>query len=135
MEPQNKTKVIENEISSRAFNNTDQRYQQFVSQWELSNPGGSFLVKELGETNWFFDLILSYQNSLSLEGVRLQQWNVRKIGKGKLQIICRDHNGDVLIAKLARKKFPLSDLTVMFTNNTVEHPRVSLLNNQIRCCG
>lgn len=135
MEPENKTRMIENEIQSREIN-ADQSYPQFVSRdYEWSNSGGSFHLKELGDASWFFDLILSYQNSLSLEGVRLQHWNVHKLGGGKLQIICRDHNGDVLIAKLVRKKFPLSDLTVMFTNNTVEHPRESLLNDHIRCYG
>ncbi len=76
-------------------------------------------MEELGklvDTSWFFELIISYQGSLAFQGTKLQTWNIHKLSHGLLQIVCKDSFGDILLAKLLRKKFPPSELTVVFQN-------------------
>lgn len=118
MQVQDKIQARETEKQLLAFNfskyNTG---QQNSNSWHLKFSDEWFKVRDFEETHWLFDFIFSSQSSLTLDGVALQTWNISRISQHELQIICRDLNEDVLLAKLVKRRFPLSNLTVTFTKS------------------
>ncbi len=118
MQVQDKIQTREIEKQLLAFNFSKYKNGSLNSNnWNLKFSDEWFKVRDFEETYWLFDYIFSSQNSLTLDGVSLQTWNICKIAHNELQIICRDLNEDVLLAKLAKRRFPLSNLTVTFTKS------------------
>lgn len=118
MEVQHKIQVREIEKQLLAFNFSPYKNgHQNTNSWHLKFSDEWFKVRDFDDTHWLFDLIFSSQQSATLEGVTLQTWHISKQPQNQLQIICRDENEDVLIAKLVKKRFPLASLTVTFTKS------------------
>jgi hypothetical protein len=117
METKELTKVngVEKQISDPRILRTN--FIQSKDKWRLDAADGCFYLGEFGDTRWFFEFIISYQHSSALQGANLQTWSIHKLNQGLLQIVCKDSQGDILLAKLLRKKFPLSELTVVFQNH------------------
>ena len=71
---------------------------------------------ESEHTLWFFEKIQQFQGSLALQGANLQRWRLYKISRGKYQMLCRDRWGDILIAKLIKKKLPFDEISFVYLN-------------------
>jgi len=100
------------------FKSSNQVYLHRLSEsWKMLLSEGCFFVRESADAYWLFDLILSYQSSSALIGVTMQRWNIRKMRRGQLQIMCVSRKGDVLIAKTEKRKFVLDDLTIYVIGN------------------
>jgi len=100
------------------FKSSNQVYVHRLSEsWKMMLSEGSYFVREAADCYWLFDLILSYQSSSALIGIMMQKWNIRKVRRGQLQIVCEDRNGDVLIARTMKRRFALDDLTIYVTGN------------------
>lgn len=115
-----KEKINSEELSDRLsdFKSSEQTYLHRISDnWNLRLSEGCFFVREAADAYWLFDLILSYQSSSALIGVNMQSWSIRKVQKGRLQIVCRDRKGDVLIGKVMKQRFSLDDLTIIVMGN------------------
>ena len=118
MEVQEKVTKKEMEDRLSDFKSNNQIYIHRISDaWKLMLSEGCYFVRETAEAYWLFDLILSYQSSSAVIGTTMQKWNVRKVKRNQLQIMCVDRNGDVLIARTMKKRFALDDLTIYVTNN------------------
>jgi len=94
---------------------SNQTYVHRISDsWKLLLSEGCFLIREMANAYWIFDLILSYQSSTKLICTNQQEWNIKRIKSGHAQIICRDKNKKVLVTKLLKvNKFPLQEVTIL----------------------
>ena len=113
-------KIEKKELVQRLsdFKSSEQTYLHRISaNWKLRLSEGCFFVREAADAFWLFDLILSYQSSSVLIKVTMQSWSVRRLRRGQVQVICQDRNGDILIAKVVKRKIVLDDLTIIVSNN------------------
>jgi len=115
-----KEKIDKQELVERLsdFKTSDQHYIHRISDsWRLMLSEGCYFVREAADAYWLFDLILSYQSSSALINVSMQSWNVKRVRRGQVQVLCQDRHGDILIAKTVKQRFVLDDLTVIVANN------------------
>ncbi len=116
-----KNKIGQKELVEKLsdFKSDDKTYVHRISDnWQFRLSQGCFFVRESANAYWLFDLMLSYQSSTTLKGVLFQEWSIRQVKNGYLQIICKDRSNDIRIAQIVKKrKFPIDDLTIYITNN------------------
>lgn len=118
MIPPIKRFLKEQEQEQQAFHFLDQMHKRFNTEnVQMELTGGIIQDRRDIGKQWFMDMIIAFQNSPALHGTAHQYWSVKRVQYGKLQVLCRDHNKDVLIARVVRKKLPFSELHVEFINH------------------
>jgi hypothetical protein len=87
---------------------------QISENWKILLSEGCFIVRERAHAGWLFDLILSYQSSTILFGVKYQEWFVKRLSTKDVQVLCRNADKEIMIAKVLNiERFPLSEVTIL----------------------
>lgn len=121
-----KTKITESEIRKKLskFKSTKEYFLHRLSDnWTLHLTEGCFFIREMANAYWLFDLILSYQGTKLVNGMEHQEWKVRRLKSGMLQISCRSlDNEEAIIQVIKKKKFPLDEISIHVEGNIARLP-------------
>jgi len=126
MEMEIKAKITESEIRNklRKFRSSDEYFLHRLSDnWTLYLTEGCFFIREMANAYWLFDLILSYQGTKLVSGMEHQEWKVRSLKSGMLQISCiSQDNEEIIIQVIKKKKFPLDEISIHVEGNIARLP-------------
>ena len=121
-----KDKITESEIRKKLnkFKISKEYFLHRISDnWTLYLTEGCFFIREMANAYWLFDLILSYQGTKLVNGMEHQEWKVRRLKSGMLQITCKSQdNEEIIIQVIKKRKFPLDEISIHIEGNIARLP-------------
>lgn len=101
-----------------------------LNGWDFYLSYGCYLIRELLDCHWLFDIIFSYQLKSYLRDNKYQVWKTSKLSNG-VQISCSDKvNNVIILVNLEYDEMYLNELEIMLKDN-----KIACLPTEINCYG